>query len=176
MGGLTRLAGLVRARNAVAAEIAALIGRPAQVGHVAEHIASRVFEIALEESAAHRGFDGRFTEGPLAGRTVDIKWSSKQDGLLNLRSDALPDYYLVLTGPRAPASSSRGKTGPWVIDAVYLFEARKLVELLRSRGLKIGIATSVRQQYWTEAEIYPNQRNAQLVLSDQQRELLALFR
>ena len=44
-----------------------IVGRPALIGHVGEYIASRVFGIALEHSAANKGYDGRFTDGPLAG-------------------------------------------------------------------------------------------------------------
>jgi len=140
-----------------------------------EYIASHIFEIALEESASRKSIDGCFTKGELAGRSVNIKWYTKQEGLLDVTADALPDFYLVLTGPRSAASSSRGSVRPWVIDAVYLFDARELVSVLRSRGLKVGVATSVRQQLWDEAKIYPHQRNHGLVVSDEQRTLLALF-
>jgi len=64
---------------------------------------------------------------------------------------------------------------PWVICSVHLFDAHDLVGILRRRGIKIGIATSVRQQLWEETEIYPLQRNRALVLSPEQRRLLALF-
>jgi len=74
------------------------------------------------------------------------------------------------------ASSSRGKNRPWRIEAVFLFDARNLVDALRSSGVKIGIATSVRQQFWMDAEIFPKQRNKTLILSDEQRKQLALFR
>jgi len=43
MTDLRKLAELIRRRNAVGREIAALIGRPAQIGHLGEHIASQVF-------------------------------------------------------------------------------------------------------------------------------------
>jgi len=176
MKDLVRLAELVKARNTVTSEIAALIGRPAQIGHVGEYVASHIFGIALEESASRKGIDGHFIEGQLVGHSVNIKWYTKQEGLLDLTPDALPDFYLVLTGPRSGAFSSRGTVRPWVIDAVYLFDAHELVGVLRSRGLKIGVATSVRQQLWNEAEIYPTQQNTRLVLSDEQGRLLARFR
>ena len=175
MEDLVRLAELIRTRNVVASQIAALIGRPAQIGHVGEYIASCVFGIALERSASQKGIDGHFVEGQLVGYSVNIKWYTKQDGLLDVTLDALPDFYLVLTGPKTGATSSRGKVRPWVIETVYLFEARKLVDTLRSLGVKIGVATSVRQRFWREAEIYPTQRNTRLVLTDEQRRLLALF-
>jgi hypothetical protein len=129
----------------------------------------------LEESASQKGLDGRFTHGQLAGRSVNIKWYAKREGLLDVTPDALPDFYLVLAGPKSAASSSRGEDRPWVIENVYLFDAPQLVRRLRSRGVKIGIATSVRQQLWDEAEIYPTARNTRLILSNAQRKLLAHF-
>ena len=62
------------------------------------------------------------------------------------------------------------------IEAVFLFDAQALVNHLRKRGVKIGIATSVVQEEWRQAEIYPTRRNPALVLSGEQRRLLALFR
>ena len=64
-----------------------------------------------------------------------------------------------MTGPKAQVMSSRGGIRPWLIHHVYLFDAPRLVVELRRRGLKIGVATSVRQSYWQAAEIYPAQRN-----------------
>jgi hypothetical protein len=64
---------------------------------------------------------------------------------------------------------------PWVIEHVYLFNARELFEKLRKRGVKIGVATSVAQVYWKEAEIYPKQENVVLRLTDETRRMLALF-
>ncbi|HUQ59389.1 hypothetical protein, partial [Lentzea sp.] len=63
---------------------------------------------------------------------------------------------------------------PMVIDAVYLFDAAAVVGELRARGRKIGVASSVREELWEAAEIYPR-RNPSFVLTEEQRELLALF-
>lgn len=172
---LARLAELIGARNAVARDIAGLIGRPAQIGHVGEYIASRVFGIALEESAARKGVDGRFAEGPLVDRSVNVKWYAKQGGVLDLTPEALPDFYLVLAGPRSPAGSSRGTVRLWTIQSVHLFESRELVEPLRARGVKMGTATSVARELWEAAEVYPNQRSPWLAVSDEQRRMLRLF-
>lgn len=68
-------------------------------------------------------YDGRFKYGPLAGMTVNIKWYLKQEGLLDMTAATEPDYYLVTTGPRGSATSSRDTTRPWVIDHVYLFDS-----------------------------------------------------
>jgi hypothetical protein len=111
----------------------------------------------------------------LAGRSVDVKWYAKQEGLLDITPAALPDTYLVLTGPRAGAASSRGATRPWLIDAVYLFDAPALVEHLRLAGVKLGVATSVRQSLWQAAQLYPEANNPTLPLSEEQCRLLAQF-
>ena len=72
-------------------------------------------------------------------------------------------------------ASSRGGVRPWTIVSVHLFDASELAGDLRKRGLKVGVASSVRQVLWQEAEIYPQQRNCRLVLTPGQREMLALF-
>ncbi len=140
-----------------------------------EYIAANVFGIKLEESAAQRAIDGQFMDGPLAGRTVNIKWYGKMEGLLDITPNLLPDYYLVMAGPKSGAVSSRGTTRPWLISAVYLFDARRLVEMLNTRGVKIGVATSVAASMWEEAQIYPIQRNNKLILSPDQKKQIELF-
>jgi len=175
MDDLARLAESIRTLNRVKHEIAAIIGRPAQIGHVGEYIASRIFDIVLEPSASSKGIDGNFVRGPLAGRSVNVKWYTKREFMLNITPDFLPDYYLVMTGPRTAPGRSDGTTRPWVIEAVYLFDAHDLVRELEARGVKIGVATSVRQGLWERAEIYPRQHNPALVLSREQKSALALF-
>ena len=61
-----------------------------------------------------------------------------------------------------------------MIHSVYLFEARRLLEDLRARGVKIRPGSSVRRELWTAAQVCPESRNA-LVLSQEQRDLFALF-
>ena len=67
---VAQLAELIRERNEVAWRITQLIGRPAQIGHIGEWIASRTFDIELEVSAVAKGIDGRFRSGPLQGKSV----------------------------------------------------------------------------------------------------------
>lgn len=172
---LEDLARMIHARNAIDHEVSKIIGRPAEKGHVGEYIASRVFDITLERSATQKAHDGRFTVGALAGKTVNIKWYAKREGLLDINEAGVPDFYLVLTGPQASAASSRGTTRPWLIESVYLFPGPGTVHKLRGRGVKIGIASSVMALYWNEAEIYPRSNPSLLELSDEQRGLLALF-
>ena len=170
------MASILARRNAIDEEIATLIGRPAVTGHVWEWIAHRIFGVTLARTAVQKGFDGRFAAGPLATKTVNVKWSGKREGLLNINPDGVPDYYLVMTGPKLAPTTSRGQTRPWVITEVFLFDAPALVERLRRRGVKLGVATSVRKHEWEAARVYPAAApGARLTLSDAQREMLKLF-
>jgi len=119
MDDLESLALLIRQRNEVEVEITRIIGRPAQLGHIGEYVAARVFRIALASSAAEKGHDGQFEDGPLKGRTVNIKWYAKREGILDILSMSLPDFYLVLAGPHEPAGSSKGTSRPWLITSVF---------------------------------------------------------
>ena len=172
---LQRIASLVQTRNAIDQEIAAVTNRPAHSGHIGEFVASRIFDIKLTESATTKGMDGRFPDGPLAGKSVDIKHYSLNQSILDIRPDALPDFYLVSTGPRKPPESSRGTTQPWVIKAIFLFDASEVVERFRERGVKIGTATSVRRHLWDEAEVYPTPNNKQLPLTPEQESMIGWF-
>ncbi len=154
---LTHLADLLTRRNAIDDEIAAVIGRPALVGHIGEFIASCVFDIELAPSATNRGHDGRFRSGPLAGRTVNVKYYGKREGILDMRADALPDVFLVLAGPSTSPGSSAGSTRPFQIAEVFAFDAAALVRALQSPSSppKIGTATSVRKELWEAARVFP---------------------
>jgi hypothetical protein len=143
--------------------------------HLGEWIAAQVFDIELEASAVAAGVDGRFRSGPLQGRTVNIKWYLKREGALDMTESTALDYYLVLTGPRSPALSSRGATRPWCIEAVYLFEARQLRSERIARGVKRGVASSIIRQQWEAAKIYPSATNTQLTVTSMQAEQLRLF-
>jgi hypothetical protein len=112
---------------------------------------------------------------PLQGRTVNIKWYLKREGLLDMMKSTVLDYCLVLTGPRSPAVSSLGTTRPWCIEAVYLFQARQLRSEQITRGVKRGVASSVTRQQWEAAEIYPSAANTDLLVTTQQAERLKLF-
>jgi len=172
---LEKLAELLKRRIEIDSEIARIINRPAERSHVGEFIASMIFDIELERSATNKGFDGYFRSGKLVGKTVNIKWYGKNERILDINKNAVPDYYLVMTGEYSPPESSKGKERPWVISYVYLFNAKKLIEELEKAGVRIGVATSIRKKFWDEAEIYPVQKNKELVLTEKQRELLGLF-
>ena len=175
MSSIKELATLIKTRNDVTNEISKIIERPALVGHVGEYIASKIFDIKLSESATQKGIDGYFTTGPITKKSVNVKFYGKQEGILDINPNGIPDYYLVLAGPRRPAASSRGEKRPWIIEYVFLFNSDRLIPELTTIGVKIGIATSVRKYLWEESEIYPNQRNNGLILNESQKELLKLF-
>jgi hypothetical protein len=170
---LDALAGLLRARNALNAEITRLIGRPASTGNLGEYIAARIFDIHLALSGVHPGNDGAFASGPLKGKTVNVKMYSQDDALLDIGALAA-DYYLVIRGPRASAAKGP-RTLPFRIDAVYLFDMEVLRGQLELAGVKVGIATSVRRPLWTLAQIYPEQPTPSLQLTSEQIALLQLF-
>lgn len=179
MDRLARLADLVGQRSTIDREISAILGRPVHSGHFGEYVAGVVFGIDLNPSASARSHDGNFNDGALAGKTVNVKYATKRHGLLNLAaSENLadhPDFYLVMTGPRVAPATSRGTVAPWVIHAVYLFESRQLLAVLATRGVRPGTATSVRRGLWEAAMVYPEARNQGLLMSEDQREALALF-
>lgn len=176
MEELTQLAELIRKKNEVEKRITNIIGRPAIIGHVGEFIASRIFNIQLEESASAKGKDGYFQDGKLKGKSVNIKFYTKNDRLLDITPAFLPDFYLVLSGDPGTNASSKGIVKPWCISNVYLFESRSLIEKLKQRNIKIGTATSVAKMFWNQAELFPTPVNTALQLSEKQMELLQLFR
>lgn len=176
MHDLGALAGLIRQKNTADAAIAALVGRPALIGHVGEFIAAVIFDIELHATATKAGSDGYFRSGTLASRSVNIKWYGKHESLLDVALKLTPDFYLVLTGPRAAAVSSRGGTRPWLIHHVFLFESEPFHRKLEARGVKMGVATSVTASAWEEAEVYPSQKNPLLRLTESQSKQLELFR
>ncbi len=164
---LEELAAFIREKNIVDGRIAATANRPTSLWHVGEYIASQIFDIELHQNARKKGSDGHFLSGPLQQRTVNVKWYPKQEGILAINLKHLPDYFLVLTGPLAPAGSSRGKTRPWVIEHVYLFETPPLIEELLAHEIQMSKeATSMRAELWVQAEIYPLQANTALLLSE----------
>jgi hypothetical protein len=172
---LARLASLLAKRNAIDADISMLIGRPALQGHIGEYIAAHIFGIELMDSATSKAIDGHFRSGSLARKSVDVKFYGKQEALLDVREDAQPDYYLVLTGATAGATSSRGKSRPLVTSHVYLFGGPELSADIRRRGVAFGAAASVPKALWEAAELFPIRRCGLLQLTPEQTDMLTLF-
>lgn len=173
---LKHIADLLHTRNTIEVKIANIIGRPAERGHIGEYIASLIFDIALEDSANFPGIDGFFRFGPPTEKSVNVKTYGKRETILDIQPKYIPDYYLVLAGPKTTATSSKGTIRPWVIDEVFLFEAKQLVKELHNSNLRIGTATSVRQYYWERARIYPVSSNSPLQLSKSQQNWIRLFK
>jgi hypothetical protein len=172
---LEHLADLLSEMNAIGEKVSAITQRPASRGHTGEYIAAEIFDIELEESANAKGFDGHFRSGPLGGRTVNVKWYGKLEYMLDINPDALPDFFLVMTGPKALEMTSKGGIRPWLIDYVFLFNAAELMIELNARGVKIGIATSVRKHEFQAAEIFPNKRSMVYRMTDDQMGKLVAF-
>jgi hypothetical protein len=175
MENLEQLATAIRNKNAVDESIARIIGRPALIGHTGEYIAANIFNIKLEQSAAAKSPYGHFATGALRGKSVDIKWYTKMEGLLDISPDTPPDYYLVFTGPIGSATSSRETTRPWLISFVYLFDSRDLLNQIDERKIKQGAATGVARQLWQDAELYPEPKNNAFSLNNEQLRLIRLF-
>ena len=178
MSTLKQLASHLAERNDIDKEIADLIRRPAIRGHIGEWIAQEIFRVTLEKDAARKIFDGRFADGPLAGKTVNVKWYGKRERVLDINPDpdGVLDYYLVMTGPKARATNSRGQTRPLMIKEVFLFDAPALVKEFRVQKRRLGVASYVRQHEWEAAMVYPEAASsARLTLTDAKREELTLF-
>lgn len=175
MSNLPRLADLLRARNTVESNLANLLGNSVNLSTLGDHIAAAIFDLTLVPSARSSEFVGIFANQPLRGKTVDVQWYPRREGFLNVHTEATPDYYLVLAGPKQESSTARALVSPWIITSVHLFESQELLGALRERGVQIGSHTSVITQLWERAEIFPVQHNPALTLSAEQRALLQLF-
>ena len=179
MNDLEKLATLIGRRNDIDREIAGVLGRPVHVGHLFEFVASQIFDIALNESASQKASDGVFRGGAIAGRTVNVKYTARHQGILNmgtsLESDTHPDFYLMLAGPRSAPGSSTNTQAPLCIESVYLFESSSLLNELLARGMRPGIARSIPRIVWEAAMIYPEARNPLLPLVPEQCSALGLF-
>jgi len=175
MENLEQLATAIRNKNAVDESIARITGRPALIGHTGEYIAANIFNIKLEQSTTAKSRYGHFATGALRGKSVNIKWYTKMEGLLDISPDTPPDYYLVLTGPVGSATSSRETTRPWLISCVYLFDSHDLLKQIDEREIEQRTAINVARQLWQEAELYPVQKSKALTLNSEQLRLIRLF-
>jgi len=170
---LEDLAELVKQLNDIGRRISALTTRPPIMGNVGEFIASRIFGIDLHRAANNAGSDGQFRDGSLGGKSVNIKWYARLE-TLDINPAAVPDTYLVLSGPRATATTKK-HIRPWVITHVYLFDAPTLHAELKARGVKLQVGASLLREQWDRAEVYPEARSLLYSLSDDQRSALGLF-
>ncbi|MET7669567.1 hypothetical protein [Micromonospora luteifusca] len=172
-GKLHQLAALLRDRDELDARIAAFTGRSARPGDIGEFIAAQVFDIEPAGTAVQAGYDGVFRSGALAGRTVNVK--AYGDALAGIDISPHPcDFYLVFSGPPRPLGAVRHHQ--WQVSAAYLFDTSRLLETLAGRGVKIGIATSIRRADLDAARIFPATNGTSLLrLTPEQTALLNLF-
>jgi hypothetical protein len=98
-----------------------------------------------------------------------------RQGLLDTSEDPSLDYYLVLCGPKATSPTPKHSLRPFSITSVHLFDARELAQDRLTRGIAAGTASSVRQELWTKAEIYPTPMNPLINLTEDQANALRLF-
>jgi len=88
---LAELAALLRERNVLDARLGRLLDRPVNTGSIGELIAARIFDIELSATANAAGYDGHFTKGVLAGRTVNVKAYAKHESVLDINPSAPPN-------------------------------------------------------------------------------------
>ena len=148
MDELETLVELIKTKNDIDSKISQIIGRPGLQGHIGEFI---------------------------AGKNANVKLYGKRESILDFNPKDPAEYYLVLTGPKSSTASSRGTNRPLIINSVFLFESGQLIKQLKERNVKIGNQVSITQEQWNDAEIFPNQRNNQLPVTEKQKELLRLF-
>ena len=146
---------------------------PTTTGGIGEVVAAAIFDIRLAPTGAQAGFDGWFSTGSLTGQSVNVKAYAEQDTLLDIGPFEC-DWYLVLRGPKRQGVE-KGRSLPFRIASVHLFDIRQLKADLTAAGRGIGIATSVRKAFWEPSEVYPEGRSPHLALTDVQRELIRLF-
>ncbi len=158
MDEIEKLADLLKDRNRIDQQITEIIGRPAEKGHISEWIASKVFPIELNRNRNEKDYDGIFTEGSLKGKKVDIKYYTVNQHQIDLNPEISEDVYLlVFTGPYRSASSSEKQNRPFCISNIYIFNERELCDKVKN-GVKVGKATSVKEEYWDRREIYPEDK------------------
>lgn len=105
---------------------------------------------------------------------MNVKLYGKREGLLDI-PPAVTDYFLVLTGPRPATMTSQGGTRPLVIEEVFLFDGPGLVSRLQERGVRIGVATSVRNDEWEQARVWPLTADQPSQIAEDQLAALSLF-
>ena len=174
MEDLVELARLLDERNEVDSKIARIVGMSARIGDVGEYIAARVFEIKLHESRSAKGSDGIFVGGQFKGRTVNVKFYTDSGNGLDLKPPGSTEFYLVFSGG-GKEMGMKGVSRPLTIDSIYIFDESALMGKLLARGVKIGEPTSLRNEDWDEAELYPRSRSPVYRLIDDQRRMLKLF-
>ena len=179
MKDLEKLSTLIKKWNRLEREISAIIERPGTISNVGEYIASKVFDIVLERSRTRQAYDGVFGNGLLKGLRVNVKISRERESFIDWRDDALPDFFLILAGPKRTSRRKTGESRPVRIASAYLFRVKETRAQLISREVNLPknrrVQASIAHWQWEAAEVFPNANCDLLVLSSKQRSLLMLF-
>ncbi len=138
-----------------------------------------MFDIQLAEKFVNKAIDGWFrTPAALACASVNVKYRSSSSKRLDIKNSVdlndHPRFYLAFRGPKLLKGPASEKTLPFVIDAVYLFDSHELIPAILAEG-GANIGSAVKAVYWKATQIYPEQVNQALILSDEQRAALRLF-
>ena len=153
---LRELASLLTRRNEIDDAIAALIARPATTGHIGEFIAAAVFDIELYSSASHKAADGTFRSGPLRGTSVNIKLYGKQEGIIDLREDAISGLLPRAHGPEIRSGFIPREHQADCHRARFPFSGSGPPRDDQVQGQETAaLRTSVPQAEWKDAEIWP---------------------
>ena len=109
---------------------------------------------------------------PLRGRSVNVK--AYRHTAAGIDISPHPRDHLVLCGSAKATRTMSHR--PWRITDVYLFESQRLLAALTGRGVRVGVATSLRAADWAAARLFPESGpNPPVTLTAQQRAALALF-
>ena len=184
---LKQLAPLISQWDMARRSIAALIEESTSIGELGEAIAFSIFDMEPARRG-QPGHDGHFRSGPLATKAINVKTYNSFNWTIDFDPLARHpvDYYLVLAG--LPQSSTKASPGSYqklfAIERVFLLSHQVVLEGVaasyEARGARFVADNnpySLRQEYWLPTEIWPALNNPcpPLVLTIQQRELLALF-
>ena len=107
-----------------------------------------------------------------SGRMSDFYFDGKQTSLHPEGVNLIGEWMLEKILESFPEAQAVG--GP-TLGADPIASAVSLLSEQRARGVRIGVASGVRERQWGAAEIYPSPTNPALPLTSDQRESLALF-
>lgn len=151
MDQLAALADLIRQRSTIDHQIAAILNRPVHSGHFGEYVTSAIFGIELNDAANAKAIDGYFRNGPLEGRSVNVKYQTRHRGLLNLgvSTDPAdhPDFYLVVTGTEQRQGSSGETTesaaASMALSPDGIVEAERAQRCAATRRHRLGLLAEI---------------------------------
>ena len=132
---IKKLAQAIKQKNQSEIDIARIIGEPSGGLLPAEYVAAEIFNISLHKSVWPVDTVGQLANEKLDGKSVYIRWDawySSNDVMVDLLNrKSLPDFYLIMTGPKSSGRLPIQIARPWLIAYVFLFDTAKLVGELK---------------------------------------------